>query len=120
MGLTYIKATVINPADPSKRLKVEFLVDSGAMYSVVPKTILKNLELNRVKPEPLPWPLARTLPARSAMPFSHWIILRGLRRSSSAKKATRLCSAWFRWKPLATSSIRCDGSCGRFRWCWDN
>jgi clan AA aspartic protease len=43
MGLTYIKATVINPADPSKRLKVEFLVDSGAMYSVVPKTILKKL-----------------------------------------------------------------------------
>lgn len=43
MGLTYIKATVINPADPSKRLKVGFLVDSGAMYSVVPKTILKKL-----------------------------------------------------------------------------
>ena len=43
MGLTYIKATVINPADPSKRLKVEFLVDSGAMYSVVPKTILRRL-----------------------------------------------------------------------------
>jgi len=43
IGLTYIKATVINPADPSKRLKVEFLVDSGAMYSVVPKTILKTL-----------------------------------------------------------------------------
>src|SRR6266849_2175601 len=43
LGLTYIKATVINPADRSKRLKVEFLVDSGAMYSVVPKTILRKL-----------------------------------------------------------------------------
>lgn len=43
MGLTYIKATVINPADRSKRLKVEFLVDSGAMYSVVPKPILRKL-----------------------------------------------------------------------------
>ncbi len=43
MGLTYIKATVINPADPSKRLKVEFLVDSGAIYSVVPKADLKRL-----------------------------------------------------------------------------
>lgn len=43
MGLTYIKATVINPADPKKRLKIEFLVDSGAMYSVVPKPILRKL-----------------------------------------------------------------------------
>src|SRR6266496_493909 len=43
MRLTYIKATVINPADRSKRLKVEFLVDSGAMYSVVPKTVLRKL-----------------------------------------------------------------------------
>jgi predicted aspartyl protease len=43
MGLTYIKANVINPADPKKRERVEFLIDSGAMYSVVPKTVLRRL-----------------------------------------------------------------------------
>jgi clan AA aspartic protease len=43
VGLTYINATVINPADSKKRVKIEFLVDSGAMYSVVPKTVLKDL-----------------------------------------------------------------------------
>jgi clan AA aspartic protease len=43
MGLTCIKANVINPADPKKRERVEFLVDSGAMYSVVPKAVLKSL-----------------------------------------------------------------------------
>ena len=43
VGLTYIKATVINPAVPSKRKKIEFLVDSGAIYSVVPNRILRQL-----------------------------------------------------------------------------
>jgi clan AA aspartic protease len=43
VGLTYINATVINPADPKKRVKMEFLVDSGAMYSVVPRAILRTL-----------------------------------------------------------------------------
>jgi predicted aspartyl protease len=43
MGLTHIEATIINPADPVKRLKIELLVDSGAIYSVVPKTILRRL-----------------------------------------------------------------------------
>jgi clan AA aspartic protease len=43
MGLIYIKATVINPANPKKRLKMEFLVDTGAMYSVVPKKVLSRL-----------------------------------------------------------------------------
>jgi clan AA aspartic protease len=43
MGLTYINATVINPADSKKRMKLEFLVDSGAVYSVVPQAVLKKL-----------------------------------------------------------------------------
>jgi clan AA aspartic protease len=43
MGLTYLAATVMNPADPKKRVKIEFLVDSGAIYSVVPKAALKRL-----------------------------------------------------------------------------
>jgi clan AA aspartic protease len=43
MGLTYIKATVSNPADPSRRIRLKFLVDSGAIYSVVPKHYLEKL-----------------------------------------------------------------------------
>ena len=43
MGLTHITAAVINPADPKKRVRMEFLVDSGAIYSVVPQTVLKKL-----------------------------------------------------------------------------
>ena len=43
MGLTHITAAVINPADPKKQMRMEFLVDSGAIYSVVPKADLKRL-----------------------------------------------------------------------------
>ena len=43
MGLKYIKATVINLADPKKRTRMRFLVDSGAVYSVIPRPLLGRL-----------------------------------------------------------------------------
>lgn len=43
MGLTVLELEVGNPASPKKTLKVEFLVNSGAVYSVVPTPILKKL-----------------------------------------------------------------------------
>ena len=43
MGITFLKAKVINPEQPRKSRECEFLVDSGAVYSVVPQSILKKL-----------------------------------------------------------------------------
>jgi len=43
MGLTFLEIEVGNPANPKVTKKVEFLVDSGAVYSVVPAPILKEL-----------------------------------------------------------------------------
>lgn len=43
MGLTTVRIEVGNPANPEKTVAVEFLVDSGAIYSVVPAPILENL-----------------------------------------------------------------------------
>lgn len=43
MGLTHIEATIINPANTRKKATVSFLVDSGVIYSVVPKTLLRRL-----------------------------------------------------------------------------
>ena len=43
MGLTHITLHVANPGRPRKTLPVEFLVDSGAVYSVVPATTLRKL-----------------------------------------------------------------------------
>lgn len=36
-------ATIMNLADPRKRIRMKFRVDSGAVYSVVPRTVLKKL-----------------------------------------------------------------------------
>lgn len=47
MGLTFIKAIVKNPQHPQKLIEEEFLVDSGATYSVVPH---EKLEKIGVKP----------------------------------------------------------------------
>lgn len=43
MALTFIKVKIFNPAKPTKFSMVNFLVDSGAIYSVVPQEILKRL-----------------------------------------------------------------------------
>jgi predicted aspartyl protease len=43
MGLTHVNARIANPARPSKTASVRLLVDSGAVYSVVPASILRRL-----------------------------------------------------------------------------
>ena len=43
MGLTVLEVEVGNPAQPNVTEKVEFLVDSGAIYSVVAAAILHRL-----------------------------------------------------------------------------
>jgi predicted aspartyl protease len=43
MGLTYIQASIANPARPRRSARLEFLVDSGAQYSVVPTPVLRRL-----------------------------------------------------------------------------
>lgn len=43
MGITKVDLKVKNPQNPSKSFKGEFLVDSGASYTVVPKETLKKL-----------------------------------------------------------------------------
>lgn len=51
MGLTILKIEVGNPAKPKVTEKVEFLVDSGAIYSVVPSAILKKLGIKPLSEE---------------------------------------------------------------------
>ena len=43
MGITTVKGQVKNPQEPARRIELEFLVDSGAVYSVVPKEQLVKL-----------------------------------------------------------------------------
>lgn len=43
MGLIVLELEIGNPANPEVTEKVEFLIDSGAIYSVVPTPILERL-----------------------------------------------------------------------------
>lgn len=43
MGLTTVKIKVGNPTDPTMLEDVECLVDSGAVYSMIPAKVLKKL-----------------------------------------------------------------------------
>src|SRR5437660_561937 len=48
MGLTTLKVGVANVADPDTVRMLEFLVDSGAIYSVVPTPILEELGIKPI------------------------------------------------------------------------
>ena len=43
MGIAVLKIEIANPAKPNVTQELEFLVDSGAIYSVVPSAVLKKL-----------------------------------------------------------------------------
>ena len=45
MGLTVLEVEVGNPANPDVTERIEFLIDSGAIYSVVPSGILVKLDI---------------------------------------------------------------------------
>lgn len=45
MGLTKVILEITNPEDKSKTVKGEFLVDSGAFYTVLPKRMADKLKI---------------------------------------------------------------------------
>jgi clan AA aspartic protease len=51
MGLTVLEIEVGNPADPEVTEKVDFLIDSGAIYSVVPTSTLEKLGIRPLAEE---------------------------------------------------------------------
>jgi len=56
MGLTVLEIEVGNPGKPEVTTMVEFLIDSGAVHSVVPAPVLQDLGI-----KPLPMILAGSL-----------------------------------------------------------
>jgi len=48
MGLTVLELEVGNPAMPEITEKIEFLIDSGAIYSVVPAAVLDALGIRPI------------------------------------------------------------------------
>src|SRR5690242_16203360 len=51
MAITFIRVRVANPSRPKKSRVHEFLVDSGAIYSVMPQEDLKSLSIKATSHE---------------------------------------------------------------------
>lgn len=45
MGIITVKLTVSNPKKPSEKISANFLVDTGAHYTVIPKKFVEKLHL---------------------------------------------------------------------------
>lgn len=51
MGLTVLELEIANPATPEIGEKVDFLIDSGAIYSVAPAPVLERLGIRPLTQE---------------------------------------------------------------------
>jgi predicted aspartyl protease len=51
MGISIVELHVANPAAPRTVETVEFIIDSGAMYSVVPRRTLRKLKIKPIARE---------------------------------------------------------------------
>jgi clan AA aspartic protease len=51
MGLTFLPIEVASPANPDVTCALEFLIDSGAVYSVVPASVLEQLGIKPLATE---------------------------------------------------------------------
>ena len=51
MGLTFLRLEIANPARPNRTRRLRFLIDSGAVYSVVPKRVLRELGIRSIGEE---------------------------------------------------------------------
>lgn len=45
MGITTVRATLVNAHDDERRIDADMVVDSGAIYSVVPASILRQIDV---------------------------------------------------------------------------
>jgi clan AA aspartic protease len=48
VGYVRVRGTVANPSDHSLRVELEFIVDTGAIYTVIPKSVADRLRLKEI------------------------------------------------------------------------
>ncbi len=71
MGLTVLDIEVANPSAPESTRTIRFLVDSGAIYSVVPATILEELGIKPLAEKSFRLADGSTICAKRAWPSSN-------------------------------------------------
>jgi hypothetical protein len=110
MGLTVLEIEVGNPAKPKTTEKLEFLIDSGAIYPVVPKRILKRLKIKPIGEQTFRLADGSKIVARKEALFSNMAAKLALLMLSLAKRAIAICSAHSHSKHWAWLLIRCGES----------
>jgi hypothetical protein len=88
MGLTVLKLEVANAGNPAVTESVEFLIDSGAIYSIVPKAVLQRLGIAAIAEETFRLANGQTIRRQTGGPCSSIGRRRVSPRLSSARKAT--------------------------------
>jgi len=49
LGIFTVKAVIWNPSDFEKKLSVELIVDTGATYTTLPTSVLKELDIKPIR-----------------------------------------------------------------------
>src|SRR5437879_12238424 len=100
MGLTFLEIEVGNPANPAVTEKLDFVVDSGAIYSVVPISVLERLGIRPLAEQEFRLPTGQRYDARKAVPSSSMESGWAWPTSFSEEKGTACCWGPSPWKPL--------------------
>ena len=88
MGLNVLEMEAGNPANPEVTEKVEFLVDSGAIYSVVPTPVLQGLGIKPLAEQEFRLADGSKIARRKGVALFKYAGKLGGPTSSSAGKAT--------------------------------
>ncbi len=115
MGITTVEVEIGVPNDGDRWESLEFLVDSGAVYSVVPAAVLERLGIRPVSEEVFRLANGDKITRRKGIAAFRLGKELAERMSCSVNPAIRICSAPSRWKPLGLRLIRSSGSCASFQ-----
>jgi len=113
MGLTFVKVTVGNPANGHRREDVVCLVDSGAIYSLIPGTVLRKLHIKPHSTREFVLANGDVIRRRLATATFEYDDAAEIPWSSSASPVTIPCSARPRSMDSDWCWIRFGASCDR-------
>jgi predicted aspartyl protease len=87
MGITFTKATISNPRQPRRgAIELEFLIDTGAIFSVLPGPIARKLALAKLDREEFTLADGTRRAYDVGEAFSRWAIVVARRRSFSDRQ----------------------------------
>ena len=118
MGLTNQKLIVKESRRARRKAAVRFLIDSGAVYSLVPRSTLKKLGIHPYRKVDFPLSAGRTITRQLGDAYFEFQGEGGAAPVISAKKATSRF-----WVPRLSRasdwcSIPSSGSSSLCAWCW--